>query len=161
MSMNVNDCESEVRQVFEKLTSWREESQIIDSYSSSISKGVGDLVKEVFHVKKEQAAIKKERNVLLETVGNLNGEIKNPNAKLSISKPVPQPGEIIDHVISKQYCSETEISIRIEDNLERQNKVEVLEVNTEFHEEDIANETNQQQCIYNLSEQHRAQLIII
>ena len=63
--MNVNDCESEVRQVFEKLTSWREESQIIDSYSSSISKGVGDLVKEVPHVKKEQAAIKKERNVFL------------------------------------------------------------------------------------------------
>ena len=52
------DCQSEVRAVFEKLTSWREESNrqisdIIISHSSSVSQGVNNLVTQVSNMEDE------------------------------------------------------------------------------------------------------------
>ena len=53
-NMGQRDCQSEVRDVFEKLGSFRDESirqlsSIINSHRSSISKGIDELVKEVGH----------------------------------------------------------------------------------------------------------------
>ena len=64
------DCQSEVNVVFEKFGSLREEflgqlSNIIDSHSSSISKDIEDLVKEVSNLQVELSVIRRERNGLL------------------------------------------------------------------------------------------------
>ena len=99
MSEGQRDCLREARDVFEKLSSLKEESHkqfsdIINSHSGSINKGIHDLIEEVSELKAELSVIRKERNVLLETVDNLNGEIRHLNAKL---KPLPGPEEGLDH----------------------------------------------------------------
>ena len=86
------DCQNEIKEVFDKLSSWREQShhefsEIINAHSSNISKGISDLVEEVGELKAELSLIRKERNVLVETVGYLNVEIRHLNAKLPILEP--------------------------------------------------------------------------
>ena len=81
------DCQSMVDNLFEKLFSWREESHrqfsdIICSNRGIISEGINDLVKEVNELEGKLIVISKERKVLLETVDNLNGEIKKLNTKV-------------------------------------------------------------------------------
>ena len=80
------DCQSEAKELFEKLHLWREQShfqfsEIINAHSSSINMGINDLIEKVGAMQKELFTIRKERNVLLETVDNLNIEIsaKLPN----------------------------------------------------------------------------------
>ena len=63
-------CQSEVRDVFEKLISLREESHrqfsdIIVSHGTSISKGIDELVEEVSGLKAELSVVRKEKNVLI------------------------------------------------------------------------------------------------
>ena len=75
------DPQTELRSLFYKLDSWREVSQrqfsnIINSYNSSITKGVNDLVEEVCNLKTELSAITEERNDLIHSVNNLSDEIK-------------------------------------------------------------------------------------
>ena len=87
MSNNKNGCLEDANDLFEKLSSWSEEShgqitKIITSHNSSIRKGIRDLAEEVDGLQAELSIIKKERTVLLETVDNLNGEIRQLNAKL-------------------------------------------------------------------------------
>ena len=89
---NKYECQDEVRDLFEKLSSWRDESEkqitgMINSHSSSISKGISDLTKEVCDLQAELIAIRKERNVLLDTIENLNDEIKHLNKKSCRTPP--------------------------------------------------------------------------
>ena len=98
MSMAPQDCQREVRVVFEKLTSLREESHrqfsdIINSHSGSISKGINELVQEVSDLKAKLSVNSKATNVLLETIDNLNGEIRQLNSKLTIVHTLPEPEE--------------------------------------------------------------------
>ena len=73
-----NDCRTEVRTVFQKLTSWKDEvSDIIESHRLSISKGVNNLVTEVSEMQEELSVIKKERDMLKEKVGKLSKETGN------------------------------------------------------------------------------------
>ena len=86
------NCLSEVEDLFEKLGSWRNESHkqisdIINAHSNSINKGMNDLVKEVDELQAELSVIRKERKVLLETVENLNCEIKHLNDKILVPQP--------------------------------------------------------------------------
>ena len=74
MSMSGKKCQSEVRAVFEKLTSWRDDSHrqfsdIIKSHSSSISEGINDLVEEVSELKAELSVIRKETEGAVEEFG--------------------------------------------------------------------------------------------
>ena len=81
------DCLSEVRNVFEKLNSWKKQSQrqftsIIDSHNVSITKGVSGLIEEVVDLRAELSIIKKEKNILIDTVDSLNNEISQLKSRL-------------------------------------------------------------------------------
>jgi len=59
--------------LFEKLVSWGDESHkhisgIISSHNKTLKMGINNLVKEVSDLKDELSVIRKEKNVLLETV---------------------------------------------------------------------------------------------
>ena len=77
--------QNEVKDLFYKFNSLREEthkefSTIINGHSESISKGIDDLVEE--ELQAQVSIIAHERNVLLETVANLNSEIRKLSARL-------------------------------------------------------------------------------
>ena len=95
-----SNSQSQVNDLFEKLISWREESHkeisyIINSYNSHVKMGINNLVNEVSNLQDELSAIRKERTVLLETVENLNGDIRHLNAKMSSKQPSEDK---IDHM---------------------------------------------------------------
>ena len=84
------EFQSKVGNFFEQLSSRRDESykqisDIINSHNSAIKEGIGNLVKKVSDLQDELSIMRNERNVLLETVENLNGEIRHLNAKMSIT----------------------------------------------------------------------------
>ena len=115
--MAKNDCQGEARHVFEKLALFREESNqqfydIINSHSNSINKGINDLVAEVFDLQGELSVIKGAQNGLLEIIDNLNGEIRQLNAKLTMAKSLQ---ENIDH----QTQGAEDIPIEDEQDLDR------------------------------------------
>ena len=76
-------------------------SDIIDSHGSSINRGITDLVTEVSKMQKELTIIRKEQNVLIETVHNLNGEIKQLNIKLNMAHSLPELEEASDKAIQE------------------------------------------------------------
>merc|ERR1712018_586630 len=98
------DSQSEIGHFFQKLSIWRDESHkefsnIITFHSSSISKGINDLVEEVSDLKAELSIITKERNDLLETVHNLSSDIRKRSVELP--NPQPEPKEIHSNDISE------------------------------------------------------------
>ena len=126
MGEGKKDCRGEARVVFEKLNSWREESNrqfsdIINSHSSSIDRGITDLVSEVSCLQDKLSVTRKERNVLLGTVANLNGEIRQLNAKLIMglfmAQPLSEPDENIDQNIQEDYM--VEVPVKFEQGIER------------------------------------------
>lgn len=93
------DYQSEVGQFFEKLRIWREESQhefsnIMQFHSSSINKGVNNMVVELSDLKTKLYVITQERNDLLQTVHNLSNDIRQRNAEFPNPQPLPEPEEI-------------------------------------------------------------------
>ena len=122
--MAPKDFQSEIRVLFEKLTSLREESHrqfsdIINSHGGSISDGINDLFAEVSNLQDELSVVRKERNVLLETVDNLNGEIRQLNSKLTMAHSLPEPEENHDRHIQEEVGSEVDVPIEVEQDLER------------------------------------------
>ena len=92
------ECQSELRYLFKRLTSWKEESQIkfsniINSQSTIIENGISNLVEEVSDLQAQLSVITKERNNLLETVENMGGEIKSLQAKLPSLDILPKSEE--------------------------------------------------------------------
>ena len=113
-----SDCRTEVRSVFQKLTSWKEEfSDIIESHRMSISKGVNDLVTEVSEMREELSVIKKERNMLKEKVCKLNEENRRLNAKLGVLEPAGVN-------LGKEVFPQVNFRMKPEDNLVVQNETE-------------------------------------
>ena len=87
--MRKMDCQSKAKKFFEELASWKEESHkqisnIINSHSGNINDGINALVEEVGGLQTELSVLRKERTVLLDTVDNLNGEMRRANAKLQL-----------------------------------------------------------------------------
>ena len=100
-------CQSEVRHLLEKLSSWREESNrqfsnIIDSHTQNIDKGVNDLAEEVCDLRTKLTIITKERNDLLENVGKLSGENRQLKAVIHIVQPLPDREESNCHGVGRQ-----------------------------------------------------------
>ena len=132
MTMARNDCQSEVRVVFEKLDLWKEDSQkqfsnIIDSHSNSLTKGVNDLVIKVSNLQNDLLSIKMERNVLLQTVDKLNGEIRELNTMLTMAPPSPEHEENIT-----QDTQEDNSEVRVPNMLEELDGPGVqIEIDTE------------------------------
>ena len=94
MSNGKINCLGEADDLFEKLTSWREESHqqisnIINSHNSSIRNGIHNMAEEICGLQAKLSVMEKERTVLLETVDHLNGEIRQLNAKFQ-SQPKPE-----------------------------------------------------------------------
>ena len=149
---NEKDCQREVWNLFEKLSSWRDESQkqishIINFHSSSVNKGINDLVREVDDLQAELSTIRKERNVLLETVGNLNGEIRHLSYKLPITQPLPEPEDNLDQDIG-QVSSEEEIPDTTEHYMERPRLGNETTKEVEFLDyEDISDQNIEQQIL--------------
>ena len=98
------DCIDEVINLFDELSSFRDESvrqisSIILNHNSSIKRGVSNLIKEVGDLREELSIIKEEkgdlqeelsglkeeRTYLLELVQNLNGEIGHLRARSTTS----------------------------------------------------------------------------
>ena len=80
------DCGSEAKALLDELILWKEESHrqistIMESHGSNIKTGIRELEEEVISLKAEISLLRKERTVLLDTVGNLNSEIKHLNIK--------------------------------------------------------------------------------
>ena len=152
-------CQSEVKVVFEKLSSLREEthrhvSNIIDSHSCSISRGIEDMVKEVHNLQAELSATRKEKNTLLETIGNLNGEIRQLSAELTIAKPLPAPEETIPLNTQEEDDFINNISKTLEQDEERprtQKEFNGIEVNMDY--EELSEQNVQQQNKQSLNDQ--------
>ena len=124
MGKGQKDYKTKVRDMFEKLRSFREEtnrqiSDIINSHSSSISEGIDDLAKEVGDLQSELDVVRNERNVLLQTVNHLNCEIRQLNEKLQVS---PENGEDQNQDIlteeTKSSSQENQESLIIHDSEE-------------------------------------------
>ena len=95
MSKCQEECQSQVRDLIQKLSSWRDDSHrqmsnIISSHSRGIDKGFNGLVEEFSDLHAQVSVLRKERNVLLETIDNLNNEIRQMGAQLPIAEPEVQ-----------------------------------------------------------------------
>ena len=69
MSKSQKDCQGEVMDLFQKLASWKEESQrqfsnIMNFHSTSITNGISGLVGEFFDLKAQLSVTTKERDDL-------------------------------------------------------------------------------------------------
>ena len=112
-----SDCQAEAKDLFAKLSSLREESyrqfyNIISCHEINISNGIRDLTEEVNGLQSELLVVRKAKSVLLETIGNLNGEIRQLNAKLeSIKQPEEEPDRDIikGKVPNGESCEATQI----------------------------------------------------
>ena len=89
---NIKESHREVRESFKKLRLWGKNLGEFFYISNSINKGIDDLIKEVCSLEAQLAVTTKERNVLIQTVGNLSDEIRNLSAKLSMPQSLPNPG---------------------------------------------------------------------
>ena len=90
MNGTQEDCQIEIRVVFEKLnllkeTSQRQLSDIIDLHSGSLIKGINDLFQKVSDLQNELLGVKVERNALLQTVDKLSSEIRQLNTPMPIT----------------------------------------------------------------------------
>ena len=93
-------CQSEVKYLLEKLSSWKEEineqlSNIIDSHASNINKGINDMAEEVCDLRSKHSVITKERDDLLKKVAKLSSENTQLRAAINIIQPLPDPQESI------------------------------------------------------------------
>ena len=90
---------------FSKLNSWKEESQrmfsnvldshssIIDSHSISLDQTINEMSRDICNLQEQLSEITNERNYLLETVGNLNGKIRQLSSKVPIIQPTKDTRE--------------------------------------------------------------------
>ena len=86
MSNGQSDGQIDVGDMFGKLMEWRSESNrqfmdILDSHRSSISKGMNNLVEEIFELRGELSVIRKEKAILLEAVDDMKSERRQMSAK--------------------------------------------------------------------------------
>ena len=82
------DCQSQVKDLFNNLNSWKEESQvqfsnIIGFYDKNIKDGISHMAQEVGGLKAQLSATVSERNALME---NVNKELRSLRTQLSVSE---------------------------------------------------------------------------
>ena len=111
MDKGHKDCKRAAMNMFEKLSSWRKESNrqfsnIINSHSSLINEGINELVEENCGLKAELKVMKNERSGLLQTVDNLKDEVRQLNTKL---RPFPEPKGHLDQDVQEDNGSDVDI----------------------------------------------------
>ena len=115
VSKGLDDTQSEVRDLFKKLTSFKEESQrqlsdIINGCTYNISEGIKNLVEEVCDLKTQLSLTAKERDDLLETVDKLNGEIRHMSDEFIAQPPPELEG---NHI--RNYLEDDDPEVEMED----------------------------------------------
>ena len=118
------DFQRQVGEMVEKLASWREDSHkqmstIISSHCKTFDISFNDLVEEFGELQSQVSDLKKERTVLLDTIDNLNGEIRQLGARLMLSEPehsesdlhldLPNVKDEVSEVNDKSYNAEERI----------------------------------------------------
>ena len=106
---------SELQYFLEELGSWRrerEESQkqldsLIDSYSSSIKRGIDNLIVQVGDLQAKNNLITEENSKLLVIINKANAEIEHPNDKI-----VPDPNENSSKEAGEENGGETPSTIK-------------------------------------------------
>ena len=131
MSNSHEDSQSDVSDLFSKLDSWMEESRrqfctIINSHNRSITMGVDNLVEEVGRLKNELSAVKNEKNVLIETVNCLNGEIRRYSARA--------------HETKKSHDTQTIDGSKIESPVKTEEDIFEPEIHKELYSEELNND---------------------
>ena len=111
MTKGQNECQKQVGELIEKLASWRDESHrqminILNSHSSNIDKGFNDIAVEFSELQAQVSVLRNERNVLLETIENLNGEIKQMSVQATLSEGQELDNSEIDIPKVKEECVE-------------------------------------------------------
>ena len=145
------DTQTELRDLFEKLSSWRKESQrefsnIMNFHGIRINKGINDLVKEVGTLQNKLSAITKERNDLLVVV-NFSGEhgqqnVKSPNPQFLQSEEIDnQVTQEIDTLKEEDPCeNELDVERRMigiepgdqDENIDSGGVADTIEDNTKY-----------------------------
>ena len=87
MTKGQTDCHGQVRDLIQKLKYWRDESHknisdIISAHTGYIDIGFKKLAEEFEDLEAQVSVLRKEKSVLLETIDNLNNEIRQVGAKL-------------------------------------------------------------------------------
>ena len=106
-----NDCLVEAKDLFAKLSSLREESyrqftDLMNCHSSNIRDGIRDLTEKVYSLQSELSVMRKEKSALLETVDDLNREIRQLHIK---SQCLTQPDEEVNfEIVNKDIPNEDE-----------------------------------------------------
>ena len=108
------DFQSKVGYFFNQLISRRDESHqqisdIINYHNNAIKEGINNLVKKVSYLEEELSFIRKERNVLLETVENLNSEIRHLSAKI----PTTPHEDIVNHDITEDEINKMLLKVSL------------------------------------------------
>ena len=156
MGRSKEECQSEVRDLLEKLSSWREQSNrqfsnIIDSHTSSINKGINDLSEEVCDLRTKLSVITQERNNLLQNVKKLSGENKKLKDVIHIVQPLPNPEvesqnnqeglsashENVDQELDQEHLDNSENADSTEGNL---NDSTFIEIKHEGVDEEVTDE---------------------
>ena len=96
--MGQKGCLSRAKDLFNELGSLKDEfqmqfSNILNSHNTIIIEGINDLIKEVGDMQAQLSITSNEKNVLMETVKNLNDEIRQLRSELIILQPLPEPKE--------------------------------------------------------------------
>jgi len=113
------DSEAEAKQLFRLLNAWKDESQmqfskIVDHFNPRITEDITELSKEVSDLQGQLSVSTKERSCYLETIDNLNNEIKELNEKLTRLQSHPPVKEICNK--ATQYNPEVISPISAEES---------------------------------------------
>ena len=89
ISVSKSSCKTEVEELFQKLESWRDQTQRqfagILNYHSNISKTINNLVDDICDLHAKLSVTKNERDALIEIVNNFSG--KQPSENLPFVEP--------------------------------------------------------------------------
>ena len=166
MNKGRKGCQLQATNFFEKLSSWREESNIqfsniLNSHGSLIHEGIKDLVKENSILQEELSVIKNERSGLLKTVDNLNDEIRQlrtntrplrepkedlqdiPEGKRSKKEIIEVQGQELRSIETNDHEAMEDYVEMSEQDIQEQNKCPQSEsdtVNVICHDNDLANQ---------------------
>ena len=99
--MSKKDCISQVKDFFNELGVLENEyhrqfSKVIHSQNALVIKGMKDMAEEVRSLKNELLHTANEKSILIETVKNLNDEIKQIRSELKVNTDVPKIQEMND-----------------------------------------------------------------
>ena len=127
--MEQKSCLSLAEDFFNELGSWIDSSQTqfsatIDLHNAKIINGIGNLVAEVGGLHSQLSITTNERNVLVETVKNLNKEIRNLKSELINQQSFPDLRDKRDEPISKleeKHVKDTE-PLQDKENQEQDDK---------------------------------------